>query len=161
MIKIHTLFIAILLGVAFPRSFGPGVSAQRIKEQNGIKKLIDDFTSADWQKVHHAKAALESRQSEAIPALIELLDRNEKVELLNTADLIYPGAKAFYGHGWILDYDVDWISVRAGWALENLTFQNFGFREGVINEADLFKAVIKRQGNVQLTDPSKTATAKK
>jgi hypothetical protein len=43
-----------------------------------------------------------------------------------------------------LDYDVDWISVRAGWALENLTFQKFGFREGVINEADLFKAVIKR-----------------
>src|SRR5215510_7314023 len=161
MVMIHTLLIAILLGVACPPPPASTVSAHRIKEQNVIKKLVDDFTSNDWQKVHLAESALESRQAEAIPALIELLDRDEKVELDNTADLIYPGAKKFYGHGWILDYDVDWISVRAGWALENLTFQNFGFREGVINEADLLKMVIKRQGNVQLTDPSKTATAKK
>jgi len=90
-----------------------------------------------------------------------LLDRDEKVELRNTADLIYPGAKEFYGHGWILDYDVDWISVRAGWALEELTFQNCGFREGVINEADLLKAAIARQGNVRLNDPSKTPDMKK
>jgi hypothetical protein len=161
MVMIHTLLIAILLGVVCHLQPVSAVSAHRIKEQNEIKKLIDDFTSNDWQKVHLAEAALESRQAEAIPPLIELLDRDEKVELHNTADLIYPGAKKFYGHGWILDYDVDWISVRAGWALENLTFRNFGFREGVINEADLLKMVIKRQGDVQLTDPSKSATAKK
>jgi hypothetical protein len=161
MVMIQNLLIAIWLGVVCPPPPASAISAHLIKEQNVIKKLIDDFTSNDWQKVHLAESALESRQAEAIPALIELLDRDEKVELHNTADLIYPGAKEFYGHGWILDYDVDWISVRAGWALENLTFQNFGFREGVINEAYLFNAVIKRQGNVQLTDPSKTATVKK
>lgn len=133
----------------------------QLKEQNPIKKLIDDFVSADWQKVHVAEAVLESQQAEAIPALITLLDRDEKVELRYTADLIYPGAKEFYGHGWILDYDVDWISVRAGWALEELTFQNFGFREGVITEADLLKAVISQQGNVRLKDPSKTPDMKK
>ncbi|HKY29024.1 MAG TPA: hypothetical protein VJM12_13880 [Pyrinomonadaceae bacterium] len=75
-------------------------------------------------------------------------------------DLIHPGAKTFSGHGWILDYDVDWISVRAGWALEELTFQNFGFREGVINNDDLLKAVIS-QRTVRLTDPSRTPDMKK
>jgi len=155
------MIVGVLLVLNIPLLTPAALNVYPPKEQNPIIKLIDDFGSADWQKVHVAEAVLESRQAEAIPALIALLDRDEKVELLNTADLIYPGAKQFYGHGWILDYDVDWISVRAGWALEELTFQNFGFREGVINEADLLKAVISRQGNVRLTDPSKTPDVKK
>lgn len=106
-----------------------------------IKKLVDELVSNDWVRVETAKSELESLQAESIPALMELLDRDERVELVNTLDLIYPGAKKFHGHGWMLVYDVDWISVRAGWALEDLTFQNFGFREGA--------------------DPSKTADMKK
>ena len=117
-----------------------------------IESLIAGFTSEDWQKANRAESALESRQAEAIPALIKLLDSDERVELRNTADLIYPGAKKFYGHGWILDYDVDWISVRAGWALEETTFQNFGFREGAISEDELFKAALKRQDTVPLKE---------
>ena len=100
-----------------------------------IRKLVDDFVSADWTKVEAAKSELESVQAESIPVLMELLDRDERVELKNTMDLIYPGAEKFQGHGWFLDYDIDWISVRAGWALEDLTFQNFGFREGDIKYA--------------------------
>lgn len=125
--------------------------------------LIADFSSEDWQKVHRAESALESGQAKAIPALIKLLDRDERVELRNTADLIYPGAKEFYGHGWILDYDVDWISVRAGWALEETTFQNFGFREGAISEDELFKAALKGQETVPLkeTAASKNPEMKK
>ena len=153
------VWVLLVLNVSLSTPLTLGV--HKPKGQNQIKKLIDDFVSADWQKVHVAEAVLESQQAGAIPALITLLDRDEKVVLRNTADLIYPGAKEFYGHGWILDYDVDWISVRAGWALEELTFQNFGFREGVINEADLLKAVISRQGNVRLTDRSKTPDMKK
>jgi hypothetical protein len=52
------------------------------------------------------------------------------VQLRETWDLIYPGAKTFYGHGYSVDYDLDWLSAKAGWALENLTFQNFGFARG-------------------------------
>ena len=130
-------------------------------QQTTNDDLIRDFISSDWQKVSAAKAALESRQAKAIPLLVQLLERDEKVELDNTLDLIYPGARKFYGHGGILDYDVDWLSVRAGWALEDLTFQNFGFREGAINEADLMKAVLARQSEVRLTDPSKTPEMKK
>jgi hypothetical protein len=157
---IRTIVIG-LLTLSVPLFPPAAVNAQQPKEQNAIKKLIDDFISADWQKVHVAEAALESKQAEAIPALIALLEQDKKVELRNTSDLIYPGAREFYGHGWILDYDLDWISVRTGWALEELTFQNFGFREGVINEADLLQAVISRQGNIRLTDPSKTPDMKK
>lgn len=59
------------------------------------------------------------------------------VKLNNTADLIYPGAEKFYGHGWIVNYDIDWISVRAAWLLEEITFQNFGYRDLTINEDKL------------------------
>ena len=122
--------------------------------------LIKNFTSSDWIAVEAAKLELESRQAQAIPDLMKVLDRDKKVELENTLDLIYPGAKKFYGHGGILDYDVDWLTVRAGWALETLTFQDFGFSEGSIREADLMKAVIARQSNVTLTDPAKTPEIK-
>jgi hypothetical protein len=130
-------------------------------QQRTNEALIKDFISSDWERVSSAKALLESRQAKVIPLLLQVLERDEKVELQNTADLIYPGAREFYGHGWILDYDVDWLSVRAGWALEELTFQNFGFREGVIKEADLMKAVLARKSDVRLSDPSKTPEIKK
>lgn len=73
---------------------------------------------------------------------MNLLERDEIVELENTADLIYPGAKKFYGHGGIVDYDIDRISVRAGWLLENLTFRDFGFREGVVDHDEILATVI-------------------
>ena len=103
-------------------------NAPTITQPDPNEALINDFTSADWGTVLSAKEALESRQAEAIPSVLKILDRDEIVQLQNTTDLIYPGAKQFYGHGWAIDYDIDWLSVRAGWALEDLTFQNFGFR---------------------------------
>jgi hypothetical protein len=150
---LFALAIALLPSVAF--------CAPPTPEKDAIKKLIDDFTSRDWDKVRVAKDALESRQAEAIPALVALLDRDERVELRNTADLIYPGAKEFYGHGGIVYYDIDWISARAGWALEKLTFQEFGFREDAIKESDLFKAAVSGQEKVQLKDPAMTEAARK
>jgi hypothetical protein len=47
--------------------------------------------------------------------------------LRNTGDLIFPGAEKFFGHGQIIDYDIDDLCVRAGWLLEELTFKDFGF----------------------------------
>ena len=91
--------------------------------------LSKSFTSHSWVEVLSTKEELESLQATAIPVLLQISERDEEVDLEGTADLIYPGAEKFYGHGWVLDYDVDWLSIRAGWALEDLTFQNFGFRE--------------------------------
>jgi hypothetical protein len=107
-----------------------------------ITELMQDLTSDQWPRVWAAKLRLESRQSEAIPALLELLQSERYVELHDTWDLIYPGAKTFYGHGFIVDYDLDWLSVRAGWVLEELTFQDFGFSSNVIKHDELLQAVI-------------------
>lgn len=120
------------------------------------KELIKDLTSNDWfEKVAPAKKELESRQAEIIPEVVKLLDRDEKITLKNTADLIYPGAQKFYGHGRVVDYDVDWISVRAGWLLEELTFQDFGFREGIIDHDEILMTVIKGKSATLLEEINK------
>ncbi len=90
-------------------------------------QLIKDFTSSDWKQVKKSKAELENIQEGVIPLLIELFDNNEKVKLKNSGSLIYPGAERFFGHGQILDYDIDYISIRAGWLIEDISFNNFGF----------------------------------
>ncbi len=98
-----------------------------LKAQNDIDKLINDFTSSDWPTVKAAKQKLENYEAQAVPAIIKLLDRNEIVKLTHTGSLIYPGAEKFYGYGQIVDYDIDNISIRAGWLLEEISFNNFGF----------------------------------
>ncbi|HKY29025.1 MAG TPA: S41 family peptidase [Pyrinomonadaceae bacterium] len=71
------------LMVADGRTF-PRAKVQESKESGAIRKLIDDFVSADWQRIHPAESALESLQAESLPALVKLLDRDERVELHNT-----------------------------------------------------------------------------
>jgi hypothetical protein len=92
-----------------------------------LKDLMDDFLSADWPAVSQAKEQIENLGSAGIPGMMELLEDCRMVKLQNTGDLIYPGAEKFFGHGQIIDYDIDVICVRAGWLLEEITFMNFGF----------------------------------
>ncbi len=103
----------------------------------GIDELINNFQSNDWNTVLTAKNSLENLDSKSIPKLIGLLDDNAIIKLKNTGDLIYPGAEKFFGYGLIIDYDIDKISIRAGWLLEELTFQNFGFSGVHIQESRL------------------------
>jgi len=63
------------------------VVASITSQQKTNEALIKDFISSDWQRVSSAKAMMESRQAEAIPLLIQILERDEKVDLHNTADL--------------------------------------------------------------------------
>lgn len=95
--------------------------------QDNMDQLLKKFKSSDWKEVKLAKKQLESIQKEVIPELISMLKDNLEVKLENTGPLIYPGATRFYGHGQILDYDIDYLAIRAGWLLEELTFNNFGF----------------------------------
>ena len=122
------------------------------KAASSMASLVSRFASSDWSTVRSAKESLESLQREAIPELLNLLGRDDRVPLQDTADLIYPGAKTFWGHGEILDYDIAWLSVRAGWALEELTFQAFGFQEGEIDSDALLKAVMSGKADVPLSD---------
>ena len=121
-----------------------GCSSNGIEELNvdppdsTIKKYLDDFGDSDWRKVFPAKDSLMAIGKEAIPYLLEMMkDQKKFVKLQNTADLIYSGATEYYGHGWFIPYDLDWIAIRAGWALEELTFQNFEFLENSITQVDL------------------------
>jgi hypothetical protein len=117
-----------------------------------VEELIQDLSSDYWPRVWTAELRLESRQAEAVPALIKLTKSTSYVRLRETFDLIYPGARTFYGHGYIVDYDLDWLSARAGWALENLTFQNFGFSRGVIDHDAMFKATVTGKADKPLQD---------
>ncbi|RKE88444.1 hypothetical protein [Ichthyenterobacterium magnum] len=103
-------------------------------------ELISDFISSEWEKVFKAKDSLLNIGKPIIPDLLKLMNNPKAFEKLqNTADLIYPGATEFWGHGWVIDYDIDWIAIRAGWAMENLTSQYFGFTENVITEKELME----------------------
>jgi len=92
-----------------------------------LKQLIDEFTSNDWPTVMLAKEKIENLGSEGIPEMIAIMNDCKVHKLQNTSDLIYPGAEKYFGHGQIIDYNIDDACVRAGWLLEDLTFMNFGF----------------------------------
>jgi len=95
--------------------------------QGNHQELLENFKKSDWIIVHDAKIKIESLEAELISDLILMLNEDKEVKLLNTGDLIYPGAQKFYGHGKIIDYDIDNLAIRAGWLLEEITFENFGF----------------------------------
>ncbi|MBN2348822.1 MAG: hypothetical protein JXJ22_08300 [Bacteroidales bacterium] len=118
MMKKHIILI-LLLGVFF--------LSKNIGQSNDKAEYLSDFQSNNWPLVIKAKENIENLNKELISDLIKLLDKNTIKKLKNTDDLIYPGAEKFFGHGQIIDYNIDNISVRAGWLLEDLTFQNFGF----------------------------------
>ncbi|HYX07225.1 MAG TPA: hypothetical protein VE912_10880, partial [Bacteroidales bacterium] len=104
-----------------------GPFIQTILCQANLDQAIKNFESNDWVLVSEARTTLEEAGMDALPALFSLLKEDKIVKLTNTGDLIYPGAVRFYGHGEIIDYDIDQLPVRAGWLIEKITFQNFGF----------------------------------
>jgi hypothetical protein len=106
-------------------------------DEKMIEEIVREFLSDDWPTVLSAKEKLENLESASIPYMVKLLDEPGEKKLRNTGDLIYPGAERFFGHGQIIDYDIDKISIRAGWLLEELTFQNFGFSGIHLLEAEL------------------------
>lgn len=89
------------------------------------------LATASWRDVRMAKLLLAGDRRASLAPVVEMIDRDDRVPLTDTADLIYPGAKKFYGHGGIESYDLDHIGDRAGWVLEDLTFRDFGFSDGI------------------------------
>jgi len=116
------------------------ILSQTVFGQNSVDSLINELRKPEfYPNVSQSKDKLVDLGKQAIPKLIELLNDTSFVKLTNTADLIYPGATEFYGHGYVIDYDLDWISVRAAWVLEEITFEDFGYKQNEISEDDLFK----------------------
>jgi len=102
-------------------------SAYTTARDSELTKMISLLKQDDFNKIYPVKDKIVNYQKAAIPLLIEMLKDTSFVKLKNTADLIYPGATDFYGHGGILAYDIDWLPIRAAWLLENITFKNFGY----------------------------------
>ena len=156
--KIKNIVISLTSFVCLSLVLAGATTAQQKGSKSDIRiktisELIEDFTSDDWMgRVAPAESELESRQAESIPEVLKLLDLDKVTKLRNTADLIYPGADRFYGHGWVMDYDVDWIPARAGWLLEELTFQDFGFHEGVVNHDEILMTVIKGKSDSYIAE---------
>lgn len=95
-----------------------------------------EFASADFDRVRRARSMFLADPDRAVPALLAMLDRRDAMPLVNTADLIYPCATRWYGHGWVAPYQLQWIADRAGWVLEELTFEDFGFGTDSFNGCD-------------------------
>ncbi|WP_326984601.1 hypothetical protein VUJ46_08735 [Chryseobacterium sp. MYb264] len=108
--------------------------------QDQITKELVKLKSNDFDEVTYARQFLiQSNPRDVIPELIEMLKDTTLVKLENTGDLIYPGAKEFYGHGSVVKYDIDKIYFRAAWILEELTFQDFGYLNDKSNSLILYK----------------------
>jgi len=133
-----------------------------------IDSLFIEFKkSSFYGSIYPAKMKLENFQKKIIPKLIKLTQDTSFVKLTETADLIYPGADKYYGHGYYIPYDMDWISVRAGWLLEDLTFQNFGYKTTGIDNEYLFSLMKEnyneylKKGTYDLEWKNKTEKEKK
>ena len=75
--------------------------------QSRLDTMISQLRQSNFFKVDEVRDSLVNYGKEAIPRLIVLLHDTSFVKLKNTADLIYPGAEEFYGHGWVVRYDID------------------------------------------------------
>lgn len=114
-------------------------------DSSSIDQLIKTFCSSEWVVVENAALELEEMGADALPYLVALLARDEAIPLQDTFDLIYPGMDRFYGHGYSVWYDIDWLSVRAGWLIERITFEDFGFRESAMSKSPLLAEEIEHQ----------------
>jgi hypothetical protein len=142
-----TLASVVLLSLGAAQAAQPAAS-----DGSSADAFVRELTQSDWERVHSAKLGLESQQEAAVPALLVLMEDGRRIPLADTADLIYPGAKAFYGHGFIVDYDLDSLAIRAGWVLEEITFQDFGFRAGQIDHDALLRKALQGTADRPLSD---------
>jgi hypothetical protein len=119
---------------------------------NNLDSLIHAFKSKDFDEVvMSAKTALEQKQKEAIPALIQLLQSTEYAKLYYSEALMYPGTKrVIFENEIVIPYELDWISIRAGWLLEELTFKDFGYRSTEL-DSELFDE-IKRNNEIETNE---------
>lgn len=99
-------------------------------QEKNIDSLLLYFKDALFEyKVKPAKKALENYQQLVIPKIIPLLYNRSYVVLVGNPFMMYPANNNFEPtHGYFIPYNLDWISLRAGWLVEDLTFMDFGYK---------------------------------
>ncbi|MBI2897261.1 MAG: hypothetical protein HYY06_27130 [Deltaproteobacteria bacterium] len=73
---------------------------------------------------------------EAVAALVEMAREGTRAPLLEAEGVVYPGGRRFHGYGPVIPYDLERLGARAGWALEELTLRDFGFRRAPLPLAE-------------------------
>jgi hypothetical protein len=99
-------------------------------QQNQIDSIIKDFKSFMFEyKIQPARRALERYEQVAIPKIIPLLYSTAFTKIEDEPYLMYPASKDYmFSHGYMIAYNLDWLSIRAGWLIEELTFMDFGYK---------------------------------
>lgn len=99
-------------------------------QQSPIDSLIKDFKGFMFEyKIQPARRALERYEQAAIPKIIPLLYSNAFIGVSDNPYLIYPSSpELLSNHSYIIPYNLDWLSIRAGWLIEELTFMDFGYK---------------------------------
>lgn len=92
-----------------------------------VAALLEELGGRSWPSVRAAAYSLETLQEKAIPGLLALASSNRPTPLEATGDLLYPGATGAQP-GELVPYPLDTLGARAGWVLETITFQSFGYR---------------------------------
>lgn len=119
---------------------------------------LEELVGPEWSKVMPAANSLRDGQERSLEKLIEMADDPREIRLVQTGDLIYPGAEHFYGHGFVVNYPLNWVAGRAGWLIEDITFQNFGFSGDLPRGDGLLLKSAQMQGQAEAEGPPDGAT---
>lgn len=99
------------------------------------------LSGSEWDTVEDAARKTERGGRASIPSLLEMMDDERYIPLQHTAGLGYPGGKDFFAHGFLADCPLNWLPARAGWVLEKITFEDFGFSVGSEERDRIWKQV--------------------
>lgn len=121
-------------------------------QQSPIDSLIKDFKGFMFEyKIQPARRALERYEQAAIPKIIPLLYSKAFPGIADNPYLIYPSSPELpSNHSYIIPYNLDWLSIRAGWLMEELTFMNFGYKTALDEKKYAVIAAYPYRGNEEV-----------
>ena len=109
---------------------GAGPSqAQAQSQGSSVAVLTSRICGSSWSDVRSAALSLALRDDTGAVciALADLCESKRVVELTIEDDTWHLGSLTPHSHGYAILYDLNVIGVRAGWLLEWLTFEDFGW----------------------------------
>lgn len=136
--------------------------------QQSLTKMINSIKGKDFEKIYSNRNKITDYQQQAIPLLIALLKDTSFVELDHM-----PGGFFYDGYPNVLcgravkeslPYSLNLICIRASWLLEEITFQDFGYKDLSIYDYDTQSEHLKDSVEIvqlqeQLIKMSDTVTA--
>jgi hypothetical protein len=124
----HVLTLCLALLLAATTLFSQKQTTKS-QEEKHIDSLLKEFNGHNYDYgLKLAKPELENYQKKIIPKTIALLYNTSKVGIEIYEPGIYfanENVSNYKGVRGTIPYNVDWLSIRAAWLLEELTFNDF------------------------------------